>query len=103
MRKSAAVLAFASASLLCLAAPSARAATITVTGAGDTIAVDGVVTLREAMASINNGANANADVVAVDPYGSNDTINFSIPGTGVHTIAVRHRLPRSPSQAHSRP
>lgn len=49
-----------------LAGPAAaRAATITVTGTGDTVAVDGAVTLREAITSINNGSNVNADVVAV--------------------------------------
>jgi hypothetical protein len=66
-------------------ARGAFAATITVTGTGDTNAVDGLVTLREAITSINNGANLNADVVAVGTYGTNDTINFSI-GTGVQTI-----------------
>ena len=53
----------------------AHAATITVTGTGDAIATDGQVTLREAITSINNGANA-GDANAVGPYGSNDTINF---------------------------
>ena len=38
-------------------------ANITVTGTGDTIAVDGLVTLREAITSANNNANVNADVV----------------------------------------
>ena len=37
-----------------LLAESASGATITVTGTGDTIAVDGVVTLREAITSANN-------------------------------------------------
>lgn len=66
--------------LLLVAAASARAATITVTGTGDTIAVDGAVTLREAITSINNGTNVNADVVAVGPYGTNDTVAFNITG-----------------------
>ena len=57
-----------------------RGATVTVTGTGDTIAVDGVVTLREAITSINNGANLNADVVAVGTYGANDTVAFNITG-----------------------
>ena len=64
----------------------ALAATITVTGTGDSIAVDGSVTLREAITSMNNGANVNADVVAVGAYGTDNTINFSI-GSGVQTIA----------------
>ena len=41
------------------------AATITVTGTGDAVFVDGSVSLREAIASINGGANVNSDVVAV--------------------------------------
>jgi hypothetical protein len=41
--------------------------------------VDGTVSLREAIQSINAGANINADVVAVGVYGVNDTINFAIP------------------------
>src|SRR5436309_7305650 len=72
---------------LLLARPS-RAATITVTGPGDSVAVDGVVTLREAIVSINNGANVNADVVPVGTYGTSDTINFAIPGSGLHTIVL---------------
>ena len=76
-----------------LAAADASAATITVTGTGDAIAVDGAVTLREAITSINNGANVNADVVAVGPYGTNDQIAFNIPGTGLHTIAPASDLP----------
>ena len=71
----------------------ASAATITVTGNGDTIAVDGLVTLREAITSINNGANVNADVVAVGAYGTSDTINFNIAGAGVHTIQPTSALP----------
>jgi hypothetical protein len=71
----------------------AAAAVITVTGAGDTIAVDGLVTLREAITSINDGANVNAEVVAVGAYGTNDTINFNIPGAGVHTIQPTSALP----------
>ena len=69
-------------------AATSIAARITVTGTGDTIAVDGVVTLREAIASINGGANVNGDVVAVGAYGTGDTINFNIPGAGVRTIAA---------------
>lgn len=79
--------------VLFAAARAGGAATITVTGTGDTIAVDGVVTLREAITSINNGANLNADVVAVGAYGTSDTINFNISGTGVHTITPASNLP----------
>jgi hypothetical protein len=62
--------------------------TVTVTGTGDTMAIDGVVTLREAISSINAGANFNPDVVGVGAYGTADTINFNIPGAGVQSIAV---------------
>jgi hypothetical protein len=68
------------------------AATITVTGIGDTTAVDGIVTLREAIESINAGANV-SDVVAVGAYGTADTIDFAIAGGGVHTIAPSTPLP----------
>lgn len=74
-------------------AVSASAATITVTGTGDTVAVDGAVTLREAITSINNGANVNTDVVAAGAYGVNDAIAFAI-GSGVQTITVTTPLPQ---------
>jgi hypothetical protein len=64
-----------------------------VTGTGDTVAVDGIVTLREAIMSINAGANVNADVVPVGAYATADTINFNIAGAGVHTIAPSPFLP----------
>lgn len=69
-------------------------ATLTVTGTGDTIAVDGFITLREAITSVNAGANVNADVSA-SGYGSNDTIEFNISGTpgNVHTIQPQSALP----------
>ena len=79
--------------LLCGAAPVCLpAATITVTGTGDTVAVDGAVTLREAITSIDNGANVNADVVATGTYGVSDTIRFAI-GSGAQTINVTSELP----------
>ncbi len=67
-------------------------AVITVTGTGDTVAVDGAVTLREAITSANNNASVNADVVATGAYGT-DTINFNIPGIGVRTIQPSSALP----------
>src|SRR5262245_31315479 len=67
-------------------------ATIVVTGTGDDIAVDGLVTLREAITSANNNANVNSDVIASGAYGT-DTINFNIPGSGVHTISPTSALP----------
>jgi titin len=81
-----------SAALLIGLANAATAATITVTGNGNTSAVDGVVTLAEAIASINSGSNVNADVVASGSYGVSDTINFAIAGAGVHTILVDSAL-----------
>jgi len=72
--------------------PVAEAAIITVTDTGDTISVDGFITLREAITSANNNVDVNADVVAVGAYGT-DTINFNIAGTGVHSIAPFSALP----------
>jgi hypothetical protein len=63
-----------------------------VTGTGDNIAVDGVVTLREAITSANNNANVNGDLVSFGAYGA-DTINFAIPGAGPHTITLTGVLP----------
>ena len=71
---------------------AADAATITGTGTGDTVAVDGFVTLREALTSANQNADINADVVGVGAYGS-DTINLNIAGNGVHIIAPTAALP----------
>ena len=59
-------------------------ATITVTGTGDTIAKDGVVTLREAITAANTNADPSGDTTPGDP--GPDTIAFNIPGTGVQTI-----------------
>lgn len=75
------------ASALCVATV-ARGATVTVTGTGDSVALDGSVTLREAIASINAGANVDADVAPVGAYGTGDTIAFGIPGAGPHTILI---------------
>jgi uncharacterized repeat protein (TIGR01451 family) len=58
-------------------------ATITVTDTGDAIALDGVVTLREAITAANTNA-ASGDAPAGEV--GLDTIAFNIPGTGVHTI-----------------
>src|SRR5258708_28812722 len=64
----------------------AHAASITVTGNGDTIAVDGICTLREAITSANTDIAPNADCVA----GSGaDTITFS----GNFTITLTSNLP----------
>lgn len=77
---------------LALASAAAHAKTITVTGTGDTIAVDGFVTLREAISAANTNGPA-GDAPAGDP--GLDTINFNIagaPGT-VHTIQPLSALP----------
>ena len=73
----------------------AQAATITVTSTGDTIALDTFATLREAITSINNQADVNADVTLnrVGNYaslggGTPDVINFNIAGAGVKTISA---------------
>jgi hypothetical protein len=67
--------AFLLAALLTLVlAHAASAATITVTTTSDETATDGSVSLREAIQSIDAGANVNPDVVASGVYGTNDTI-----------------------------
>src|SRR5215469_2489310 len=66
-------------------------ATITVTGTGDTIANDGVVTLREAITAANTNADPSGDTTPGDP--GLDTIAFHIPGAGVHTIHLTSNLP----------
>ena len=79
--------------LFFLQSAAVNGAVITVTGSGDTIAIDGLSTLREAITSINNQADVNADVTLnrVGNYaslagGTSDVINFNI-GAGVQTIA----------------
>ena len=68
-------------------------AAIMVTGTGDTNNTDGLVTFREALTSINNGASLNADVAVIGTYGVSDTITFNIPGAGVQTITPLSPLP----------
>ena len=65
-------------------------ATIVVTGTGDTIANDGIVTLREAITAANTNA-VSGDATAGDA--GHDTIAFDIPGDGVQTITVQSPLP----------
>lgn len=67
-------------------------AVITVTGTGDTIASDGVVTLREAITAANTNA-ASGDAPAGDA--GLDTINFNIAGGGLQTINLTAALPTS--------
>src|SRR5438132_11341618 len=75
-------------------------AVITVTSTGDTIAIDGLATLREAITSINNQADINGDVTlnrvgcyASTPGGTPDVINFNIGGSGVQLILLFSSLP----------
>ncbi len=68
---------------------TATAKTITVTGTGDTIAVDGLVTLREAITAANTNM-ASGDAEAGDA--GLDTIAFQI-GTGLQTIQPQSQLP----------
>jgi hypothetical protein len=66
-------------------AGATQGATILVTSRTDVIAVDGVVTLREALNSINAGADVNADVTANRSgaaYGTSDTLTFNFVGGG---------------------
>ena len=63
-------------------AHAASAATITVNTTTDETSTDGKVSLREAIQSINAGANVNGDVAAVGAYGSNDTI--VLPPSAIH-------------------
>jgi hemoglobin-like flavoprotein len=76
--------------LLFFTGSAASAKTITVTGTGDTIAVDGVVTLREAITAANTNAPC-GDAPAGDP--GLDVINFNIAGGGVQTISPTSALP----------
>src|SRR5258705_10650788 len=81
------------ATLICvlfLAAAAASAKTITVTGTGDTIAVDGIVTLREAITAANTNA-PSGDAPAGNP--GLDIIAFNISGGGVKTISPSSALP----------
>jgi hypothetical protein len=69
-------------------------ATITVTTIADNTTVDGKVSLREALTSINGGSNANGDVVPVGSYGTNDAIVFSATLFGsAQTITLNSVLP----------
>ena len=68
-------------------ASSAAAATITVTSTADS----GAGTLRQAVLD----SNASAGVL--------DTIEFAIPGGGVHTITITTTFPRQPTRSSSTP
>ena len=78
--------------LVLLWSQTAPAATITVTTVGDDLTPnDGSVSFREAITAINAGNNlGDPNIIAQNPgtFGTNDTINFNIPGAGVKTINV---------------
>lgn len=65
-------------------------ATIWVTSVADSIALDGAVTLREAITAANTNQPA-GDAPAGDA--GLDTVGFNIPGAGVHAIALLSALP----------
>lgn len=69
---------------------SLAANVVTVTSSGDTIAVGDGCTLREAITAANTNA-VSGDCPA--GAGGSDTINFAIPGAGVHTIQPASPLP----------
>jgi CSLREA domain-containing protein len=83
--------------MLPLAVFAAHAATITVTSTADTVTPsDGSVTLREAITAIDAGNDlGDPDITGQSPgtFGVNDTINFAVPGAGVHTITPASPLP----------
>jgi hypothetical protein len=76
-------------------AGAANAATITVTTTSDETAVDGQVSLREAVMSVNGAADLNADVTAnrTGSYGTNDTI--SVPPNASHYMVTTGELAAS--------
>jgi CSLREA domain-containing protein len=79
--------------LLVTAAP---AATIVVNDVGDTVADDGVCTLREAITAANMNLVSGVtggECAAGDPLPIVDTIAFAIPGPGVRTIQPTDGMP----------
>jgi len=75
---------------------SAQAATIIVNSTADTVANDGVCTLREAIIAANTNTVSGAaagECAAGQASPTVDTIAFNIPGSGVHTIIPTSALP----------
>jgi molybdopterin-binding protein len=72
-------------------------ATLTVTTTADDLTPnDGTVSLREAITAINAGNDlGDPNVTAQNPgtFGTNDTINFNVPGSGVQTVSPASALP----------
>jgi len=77
---------------LILTCKTAGAATVTVTTAVDDLSPsNGSVSLREAITAINAGNDlGDADIAAhtSGAFGTTDSIEFDIPGDGVHTISL---------------
>jgi CSLREA domain-containing protein len=75
---------------LMLVCAAAQAAVVTVSTAADDINPNnGSVSLREAITAVNAGSDlGDPDITAHSSgaFGMNDTIEFDIPGAGVHTI-----------------
>lgn len=76
-----------------LGAAPLYAATITVTTSADNTTVDGLCTLREAIAANNAGADSADCINSGIPWGTGDTIAFNIPGIGPHIIQPASALP----------
>src|SRR3954447_22985616 len=78
--------------LVVLWSQSTHAATLTVTTiVDDATPNDGSVSLREAITAMNAGNDlGDPDISNQNPgsFGTNNTINFNIPGSGVKTINV---------------
>ncbi len=73
-----------------------NAATITVNSVADAVADDGQCTLREAIVAATTNAASGAspgECVAGEPVPIVDTIQFAIPGSGVHTIQPAGTMP----------
>jgi CSLREA domain-containing protein len=86
----------AAAAALVLAGRGAGAATITVNGIADTIADDGVCTLREAIIAANTNASSGVmagECAAGAASPAVDTIVFAIAGAGVQTVSPLSQLP----------
>lgn len=74
-----------------LSAASSHAATLTVTTTSTLDGNDGACSLTEAITAINQAANHRE--CAGTAYGSNDRIEFNIPGDGVRTILMSTTFP----------
>src|SRR5262249_42461438 len=77
--------------LLILAlASAAHAATITVSTTADSTAVDGKISIREALESIDGAADVNGDVTHTGTYGTQD--NVIIPASANHYVVSNGEL-----------